>query len=99
MRELRPPDEKPWAVDRERRSYGLRVVLPKRTYVLPWAQFLLAEHLAYVIVLNATRGRNALTPPSSDLVVDPSLTAIAMINLVEPRFETIGNIRAISRLA
>jgi hypothetical protein len=36
-------NEKPWAVDRERRSYGLRVVLPKRTYVLPWAQFLYAE--------------------------------------------------------
>src|SRR6202049_5412886 len=36
-------DKKPWAVDRERRSYGLRVVLPKRTYVLPWAQFLYAE--------------------------------------------------------
>jgi hypothetical protein len=36
-------DEKPWAVDRERRSYGVRVVLPKRTYVLPWAQFLYAE--------------------------------------------------------
>jgi hypothetical protein len=36
-------NEKPWAVDRERRPYGLRVVLPKRTYVLPWAQFLYAE--------------------------------------------------------
>lgn len=36
-------NEKPWTVDRERRAYGLRVVLPKRTYVLPWAQFLYAE--------------------------------------------------------
>ena len=36
-------DAKPWTVDRERRAYGLRVVLPKRTYVLPWAQFLYAE--------------------------------------------------------
>jgi len=36
-------DKKPWAVDRERRASGLRVVLPKRTYVLPWAQFLYAE--------------------------------------------------------
>src|ERR1700686_621593 len=36
-------DKKPWAIDRERRPYGLRVVLPKRTYVLPWAQFLYAE--------------------------------------------------------
>jgi hypothetical protein len=36
-------DERPWAIDRERRPYGLRVVLPKRTYVLPWAQFLYAE--------------------------------------------------------
>ena len=36
-------NEKPWAVDRERRTYGLRVVLLKRTYVLPWAQFLYAE--------------------------------------------------------
>ena len=30
-------NERPWAVDRERRPYGLRVVLPKHTYVLPWA--------------------------------------------------------------
>src|SRR6202163_470895 len=36
-------DAKPWSVDRERRACGLRVVLPKRTYVLPWAQFLYAE--------------------------------------------------------
>jgi len=36
-------DEKPWAIDRERRAYALRIVLPKRTYVLPWAQFLYAE--------------------------------------------------------
>ena len=36
-------NEKGWTVDRERRPYGLRVVLPKRTYVLPWAQFLYAE--------------------------------------------------------
>ena len=36
-------NERPWAVDRERRPCGLRVVLPKRTYVLPWAQFLYAE--------------------------------------------------------
>jgi hypothetical protein len=36
-------DAKPWAVDRERRAYCVRVVLPKRTYVLPWAQFLYAE--------------------------------------------------------
>jgi hypothetical protein len=35
-------DKKPSAVD-QRRAYGLRVVLPKRTYVLPWAQFLYAE--------------------------------------------------------
>src|ERR1700674_1781486 len=38
-------DKKPWAVD-QRRAYGLRVVLPKRTYVLPWAQFLYAEGAA-----------------------------------------------------
>jgi hypothetical protein len=36
-------NEKPWTIDRERRPSGLRVVLPKRTYVLPWAQFLYAE--------------------------------------------------------
>ena len=36
-------DEKSWTIDRERRPYGLRVVLPKRSYVLPWAQFLYAE--------------------------------------------------------
>jgi hypothetical protein len=39
-------NEKAWTVDRERRPYGLRVVLPKRTYVLPWAQFLYAEGAA-----------------------------------------------------
>src|ERR1700730_4259194 len=39
-------DKKPWAVDQQRRAYGLRVVLPKRTYVLPWAQFLYAEGAA-----------------------------------------------------
>jgi hypothetical protein len=38
-------DKKPWAVD-QRRVYGLRVVLPKRTYVLPWTQFLYAEGAA-----------------------------------------------------
>jgi hypothetical protein len=36
-------DEMPWTIDRDRRPYGLRVVLPKRSYVLPWAQFLYAE--------------------------------------------------------
>ena len=36
-------EARPWTIDRERRPYGLRVVLPKRTYVLPWAQFLDAE--------------------------------------------------------
>ena len=36
-------DEKPWAIDRERRAYALRIVLPKRTYVLTWTQFLYAE--------------------------------------------------------
>ena len=36
----------PWKVDRERRVHGLRVVLAKRTYVLPWTQFLYAEGTA-----------------------------------------------------
>ena len=36
-------EARPWTIDRERRPFGLRVVLPKRTYVLPWAQFLYAE--------------------------------------------------------
>lgn len=36
-------DEKPWAVDRTSRTYGLEVILLKRMYVLPWAQFLYAE--------------------------------------------------------
>ena len=34
---------RPWGVDRERRVLGLQVVLFKRTYVLPWTQFLYAE--------------------------------------------------------
>ena len=36
----------PWGVDRDRRVYGLQVVLLKRTYVLPWTQFLYAEGAA-----------------------------------------------------
>jgi len=36
-------NEKPWTIEGDRRPYGLRVVLPKRSYVLPWAQFLYAE--------------------------------------------------------
>jgi hypothetical protein len=36
-------NETPWAVDQDRRPSGLRVVLPKRTYVLACAQFLYAE--------------------------------------------------------
>jgi len=32
-----------WAVDRNLRLYGMRVVLLKRTFVLPWTQFLYAE--------------------------------------------------------
>jgi hypothetical protein len=39
-------DARPWTIDRERRPYGLRVVLPKRSYVLPWTQFLYAEGAA-----------------------------------------------------
>jgi hypothetical protein len=42
-------DKKPWTIDRERRPCGLRVVLPKRTYVLPWAQFLYAEGAADMV--------------------------------------------------
>jgi hypothetical protein len=36
-------DEKPWLVDTASRVYGLQVILLKRMYVLPWAQFLYAE--------------------------------------------------------
>ncbi len=36
-------DEKPWLTDTAARVYGLQVVLLKRVYVLPWAQFLYAE--------------------------------------------------------
>lgn len=36
-------DEKPWGVDTASRVYGLQVILLKRVYVLPWAQFLYAE--------------------------------------------------------
>jgi hypothetical protein len=39
-------NEAAWAIDRDRRPYGVRVVLPKCTYVLPWAQFLYAEGAA-----------------------------------------------------
>ena len=36
-------DEKPWGMDTASRVYGLQVILLKRVYVLPWAQFLYAE--------------------------------------------------------
>jgi hypothetical protein len=36
----------PWRVDRARRVSGLQVVSFKRTYVLPWTQFLYAEGAA-----------------------------------------------------
>ena len=39
-------NEPPWEANSDRRPYGVRVVLPKRTYVLPWAQFLYAEGAA-----------------------------------------------------
>jgi hypothetical protein len=39
-------NEPAWAIDHEGRPHGLRVVLPKCTYVLPWAQFLYAEGAA-----------------------------------------------------
>jgi hypothetical protein len=39
-------NEQGWAIDHDRRPYGVRVVLPKCTYVLPWAQFLYAEGAA-----------------------------------------------------
>jgi hypothetical protein len=35
--------EKPWGVDTTSRVYRLQVILLKRVYVLPWAQFLYAE--------------------------------------------------------
>jgi hypothetical protein len=35
--------EKLWTVDRSAHPYGLQIVLLKRIYVLPWAQFLYAE--------------------------------------------------------
>ena len=57
-------DAKPWTIDRERRPAGLRVVLPKRTYVLPWAQFLYAEGAPDTVramfnLLDAELGRGA----------------------------------------
>lgn len=36
-------DEQAWDVDTDGRIYGLQIVLLKRVYVLPWAQFLFAE--------------------------------------------------------
>ena len=41
--------EKPWTIEGDRRPYGLRVVLPKRSYVLPWAQFLYAEGASDIV--------------------------------------------------
>jgi hypothetical protein len=36
-------DEQAWTIDADARVYGLQIVLLKRVYVLPWAQFLFAE--------------------------------------------------------
>lgn len=36
-------DERPWTIDTEQRLFGLEVILLKRSYVLPWSQFLYAE--------------------------------------------------------
>lgn len=36
-------DEQAWDVNNDARVHGLQVVLLKRVYVLPWAQFLYAE--------------------------------------------------------
>jgi hypothetical protein len=36
-------DEPAWGVDRTQRVFGLHIVLLKRSYVLPWTQFLYAE--------------------------------------------------------
>lgn len=36
-------DERPWSVDASARARGLQVMLLKRTYSLPWSQFLYAE--------------------------------------------------------
>ena len=36
-------EAKGWTVDAEHRVHGLRVVMLKRVYVLPWTQFLYAE--------------------------------------------------------
>ena len=41
--------EKPWTIEGDRRPYGLRVVLSKRSYVLPWAQFLYAEGASDIV--------------------------------------------------
>jgi hypothetical protein len=35
--------EPAWEVDRTHRLFGLQIVLLKRSYVLPWSQFLYAE--------------------------------------------------------
>jgi len=39
-------DERPWSVDVAARARGLQVMLLKRTYSLPWSQFLYAEGTA-----------------------------------------------------
>jgi hypothetical protein len=36
-------DQKPWETTLNERAAGLEIVLPKRSYVLPWSQFLSAE--------------------------------------------------------
>jgi len=43
MSALSADSQKSWKTTTQERPAGLEIVLPKRTYVLPWSQFLYAE--------------------------------------------------------
>jgi hypothetical protein len=93
-------NEPAWAIDREGRPYGLRVVLPKCTYVLPWAQFLYAEggadrvHAVFSmhdVIVTGCRLDNLLADVAAQVVTvlrQPS-RADAFRNAPGPRVSTI----------
>ena len=65
-------NQKPWETNLHERAAGLEIVLPKRSYVLPWSQFLSAEgdgdeiRLAFTTHDVLVRGRS-LDPLLADL--------------------------------
>jgi hypothetical protein len=79
--------ERPWSVDRERRPYSVGVVLQKRTYVLPWSQFLYAEGAPDAVRAVFSMHDVVVTGRGLDaLLTDLAVQAVTVIQL--PRVES-----------